>query len=309
MAFVKVYKTNAYFKRFQTRFRRRREGKTDYYARKRMIIQDKNKYSTPKYRFVARITNARVICQVVYATIQGDRVLAEAQSAELKRFGLEAGLTNYSACYCTGLLLARRLLTQTGLDKIYAGADKVSGDEYNLPEGERKPFKAVLDVGLVATTTGNRVFGCLKGACDGGLHVPHSNKRYPGYKKDGEKETYNAKVHRDRIFGGHVQNYMKLLKESPEDGAYKAQFSKWDANLKKAGVDTVEKLYSKVHAEIKKNPVRAPKKSAGAKPHKFTDKKKTVIETPSGKKYKRDRKITLEERKRKVEKKIAKALK
>jgi large subunit ribosomal protein L5e len=309
MAFVKIYKTNAYFKRFQTRFRRRREGKTDYYARKRLIMQDKNKYSTPKYRFVARITNARVICQVVYATIQGDRVLCEAQSSELKRFGLEAGLTNYSAAYCTGLLLARRLLTQTGLDKVYAGADKVSGDEYKLPEGERKAFKAVLDVGLVATTTGNRVFGCLKGACDGGLHVPHSNKRYPGYKRDGEKETYNAKVHRDRIFGAHVQSYMKLLKESPEEGAYLAQFSKWDANLKKAGVDTIDKLYTKVHTEIKKNPARPPRKEKSGVPHKFTDKKKTVIETPSGRKYKRDRKITLEERKKRVDKKIAKALK
>lgn len=62
MAFVKVYKNNAYFKRFQTQFRRRREGKTDYYARKRLCIQDKNKYNTPKYRFVPRFTNNKAIC-------------------------------------------------------------------------------------------------------------------------------------------------------------------------------------------------------------------------------------------------------
>ena len=34
----------------QVKFRRRREGKTDYFARKRLVIQDKNKYNTPKYR-------------------------------------------------------------------------------------------------------------------------------------------------------------------------------------------------------------------------------------------------------------------
>lgn len=44
MAFVKLVKNNAYFKRFQTKYRRRREGKTDYRARKRLITQDKTKY-------------------------------------------------------------------------------------------------------------------------------------------------------------------------------------------------------------------------------------------------------------------------
>jgi len=51
-----------------------------------------------------------VICQIAYATLKGDRILAQASSNELKRFGVEAGLTNYAASYATGLLLARRLL-------------------------------------------------------------------------------------------------------------------------------------------------------------------------------------------------------
>ena len=50
MPFVKVVKNKAYFKRYQVKFRRRREGKTDYFARKRLVVQDKNKYNTPKYR-------------------------------------------------------------------------------------------------------------------------------------------------------------------------------------------------------------------------------------------------------------------
>ncbi|CAO2577376.1 60S ribosomal protein L5 (Fragments) [Lemmus lemmus] len=49
MGFVKVVKNKAYFKRYQVRFRRRREGKSDYYARKPLVIQNKNKYNTPKY--------------------------------------------------------------------------------------------------------------------------------------------------------------------------------------------------------------------------------------------------------------------
>lgn len=30
----------------------------------------------------------------------------------------------------------------------------------------------------------NRVFGCMKGATDGGLDVPHNEKRFPGYDRD-----------------------------------------------------------------------------------------------------------------------------
>lgn len=40
------------------------EGKTDYFARKRLVVQDKNKYNTPKYRMIVRITNKDIITQV-----------------------------------------------------------------------------------------------------------------------------------------------------------------------------------------------------------------------------------------------------
>ena len=71
---------------------------------------DNNKYSSKKYRFVVRITNRRIICSINYATLKGDKCLCSADSQELRRFGLTAGLTNYPSAYCTGLLLARRLL-------------------------------------------------------------------------------------------------------------------------------------------------------------------------------------------------------
>ena len=63
-AFIKLVKNKAYFKRYQVKFKRRREGKTDYYARKRLVVQDKNKYNTPKYRLIVRFTNKDIICQV-----------------------------------------------------------------------------------------------------------------------------------------------------------------------------------------------------------------------------------------------------
>merc|ERR1712205_195337 len=127
-----VAKTNAYFSRFQVKFARRRAGKTDYYARQRLITQDKNKYNSPKYRFVVRFMNRDVICQVVYATLAGDVCIASAYSHELPKYGMKAGLTNYAATYATGLLCARRLLTKYGLDETYEGNTENLGDDYHV---------------------------------------------------------------------------------------------------------------------------------------------------------------------------------
>merc|ERR1711893_126849 len=194
MPFVKVVKNKAYFKRFQVKFRRRREGKTDYYARKRLVVQDKNKYNTPKYRMIVRFTNKDIICQIAYAKIEGDYIICAAYAHELPRYGVKVGLTNYAAAYCTGLLLARRILKKFQLDTIYAGQEEVDGEEYYVEDVPDKPraFRCFLDVGLARTTTGARVFSALKGAADGGIDIPHSSKRFPGY--DSESKEFNAEV-------------------------------------------------------------------------------------------------------------------
>merc|ERR1711865_812239 len=130
MGFIKVVKNKAYFKRFQVKYKRRREGKTDYYARKRLVSQDKNKFGTPKYRFVVRFTNKDIICQVVSSKIKGDICHAAAYARELPNYGLNVGLTNYSAAYCVGLLVARRCLTSFGLDNVYNGTETITGEDY-----------------------------------------------------------------------------------------------------------------------------------------------------------------------------------
>jgi ribosomal protein L18 len=73
----------------QVKYRRRREGKTDYRARLRLVKQDKNKYNTHKYRLVVRFSNRDITCQIVYATIQGDVVVAAAYAHELPEYGLK----------------------------------------------------------------------------------------------------------------------------------------------------------------------------------------------------------------------------
>lgn len=251
MGFVKVVKNKAYFKRYQVKFKRRREGVTDYYARKRLVVQDKNKYNTPKYRMIVRFTNKDVICQIAYARIEGDVIICAAYAHELPRYGVKVGLTNYAAAYCTGLLLARRVLQKYKLDSIYEGNDNIDGDEYLVESEDGKPgaFRCYLDVGLARTSTGAKVFGAMKGAVDGGLEIPHSTKRFPGY--DSESKEFSPEVHRDHIFGKHVGNYMQQLQDDDED-AYKKQFSQFIKN----GVtsENIEEMYTKCHAAIRADP-------------------------------------------------------
>ncbi|CAM9664403.1 unnamed protein product, partial [Scytosiphon promiscuus] len=285
-AFVKVQKTKAYFKRYQVKFRRRREGKTDYRARKRLICQDKNKYNSPKYRLVVRFTNKYVLAQVIYATIQGDVCMCQASSKELPRYGCKVGLKNYAAAYCTGLLVARRLLRQLGLDeaddekkmdKLYLGQGRSlwwcqrfhglvsqvvmsesNGRTYYVDEvdEEKRPFKALLDVGIRSTSTGNRVFGCMKGAADGGLDVPHNEKRFPGYDRD--TKSYDAELHRDRIYGAHVAEYMEYLTEEDES-KYKEHFASYIEE--EITFDDVEEMYKETHKAIRADPSPSAKAS------------------------------------------------
>ncbi|KAK9280904.1 hypothetical protein L1049_003795 [Liquidambar formosana] len=272
--FVKAQKSRAYSKRFQVKFKRRREGKTDYRARIRLINQDKNKYNTPKYRFVVRFTNKDIIAQITSASIAGDLVLAAAYAHELPRYGLEVGLTNYTAAYCTGLLLARRVLKMLEMDEDYEGNVEATGEDFSVePAESRRPFRALLDVGLIRTTTGNRVFGALKGALDGGLDIPHSHKRFAGFNK--ENKQFDAEVHRKYIFGGHVSAYMKALMED-EPEKYQSHFSEYI----KRGIEPegIEEMYKKVHAAIRADPTIKKCEKEPRKEHKRYNLRKLTYE-------------------------------
>ena len=138
--------------------------------------------------------------------------MASAYSHELAQYGIKNGLTNYAAGYATGLLCTRRLLTKLNLADTYKGQEEPNGEDFLVEESVSsviyrfitpvfndqpqedgpRPFRAYLDVGLAPTTTGARIFGVMKGAVDGGLAIPHNNRRFPGY--DTETKQMDAEV-------------------------------------------------------------------------------------------------------------------
>lgn len=265
--------TRSYQCNFQVKRRRRREGKTDYKHRTNMLRQDCNKFGAVKSRLVVRITGSRVICAVIKAYMDGDRVVAYADSSELKNYGVDFGLTNYFAAYATGLLCGRRALISNGLDKTYEPSTAVG--EYGVTadkEDERRAYKVFLDIGLARSSTGANVFAACKGASDAGLQIPHSEKRFYGYT---EEKGSDPKVLRDRIYLKSVADYMMRLR-SEDEAAYKRQFSGYISK----GINP-EDIEGKVDACLKAivaNPEKAKKEKREPGTHYKTPVSKISVE-------------------------------
>ncbi|MCZ7357306.1 MAG: 50S ribosomal protein L18 [Candidatus Methanoperedens sp.] len=133
--------------RYRVRFRRARTGKTDYRARKQLLI-------SRKPRLVVRKSLKNTIIQLVLLDKKGDVTIASANTSELKKYGYDAGTGNIPSAYLTGLLLGYR-------------AKKKGQTE------------AILDQGICHTTKGGRIYAALKGAVDSGLEIPHSKEIFP----------------------------------------------------------------------------------------------------------------------------------
>ena len=147
---------------YRVQLRRRREGKTDYQARKALV-------TSRKPRLVTRASNKNVEVQIIIAKPHGDEVLASANSRELiKSYGWRAPTGNIPAAYLTGLL--------AGLKAKAAGIKE-----------------AVLDLGLVSPTKGSRSFAVLSGVVDAGVAVPHSEEKIVKERVKGDHIAKYAK--------------------------------------------------------------------------------------------------------------------
>ena len=131
--------------------RRRREARTNYHQRLRLL-------KSGKPRLVARKSNNQTRAQLVVTGPQGDETVASASSNDLSEFGWEAPTGNLPAAYLTGLLAGKRAV-EVGLDE------------------------AVLDIGLNSATPGNKVFAVQEGAIDGGLEIPHNEDVFADWQR------------------------------------------------------------------------------------------------------------------------------
>jgi large subunit ribosomal protein L18 len=127
--------------RYRLPYRRRREQKTDYQAR-RILATSENP------RFVVRTSNKGIIVQIARAELIGDIILTQITSNELiRKYGWQASGKSIPAGYLIGFIAGFKAL-KTGI------------------------YTAYLDIGLKRPTKGSKVFAVVKGAIDAGLNVP-----------------------------------------------------------------------------------------------------------------------------------------
>ena len=128
-------------------FKRRREGKTNYSRRLKLL-------KSGKPRLVVRKTLNYIRAQVIGFEMIGDKTLAAADSKELKKHGWNFACDNLPAAYLTGMLLGKKAASK-GIEQ------------------------AILDSGLVKSTKGSKIYAAVKGAIDAGLDIPIDEEVLP----------------------------------------------------------------------------------------------------------------------------------
>ncbi len=144
----------AYGKSQRLRPKRRRQGKTDYHRRLRLL-----RSGAP--RAVVRVSNTQVICQLVSYNPGGDAILHSVNGKSLTdscAWPEDASKKSIPACYVAGYALGKKAVS--------------AGNH-----------EAVLDIGLAASSPGSRVFSALKGMIDAGLDIPHGTSVLPNEER------------------------------------------------------------------------------------------------------------------------------
>ncbi len=133
--------------RYIVKYRRKREGKTNYRRRLELL-------KSGRHRLVIRPSNKYIGLQIVKYDPDGDLIIAASHSNELKKFGWKFSMGNIPAAYLAGLLCG------------YRGVSKGVKD-------------AVLDLGLYPSLSGSRIYTALNGVVDAKLNVPHDPSIFP----------------------------------------------------------------------------------------------------------------------------------
>lgn len=134
--------------RYHVKPRRRREGKTDYRKRLKLL-------RSGKIRVVVRKSLKNTQIQLIEYKQAGDNIIVTANSNELKKlYDWKFSTSNTPAAYLTGFLAGIRAKNK-GISEC------------------------VLDTGRHPPITGSKIFASVKGLVDAGIECIHSEEKVP----------------------------------------------------------------------------------------------------------------------------------
>lgn len=163
--------------RYTVKYRRKREGKTNYKKRLELL-------KSRKPRLIIRKTNKQIILQVAQYSPDGDKVIATVQSKELAKKGWKHSFKNLPAAYLAGMMLTQKVK-------------------------QHKINEAILDIGLTTPLKGTKIFAALKGVKEAGLNIPVNEEIFPTEERlKGEHISSYLEKHKTI-----TQDFEKLKKE------------------------------------------------------------------------------------------------
>lgn len=176
--------------RYNVPMRRRREDRTDYHQRLRLL-------KSGKPRLVVRISNRHVRVQLITLGPTGDQTIVEAHSRDLGSFGWDAPTSNTPAAYLTGFLLGKRAVNE-GVSE------------------------AVLDIGLNSASPGSKVFSVQEGAIDAGLDSPHNDAVFPDWSRTRGEHISEYAEEQDELYSSDfdattLPEHFDMVRETLEE--------------------------------------------------------------------------------------------
>jgi len=172
---------------FTVNFRRKREGRTYYKKRLKMLLSSKS-------RLVVRKSLKNLQVSVIKYGNKGDQVVFTVNSNSLNKLGWNGGTGNLPSAYLTGLLAGKKAIEE-GINE------------------------AILDLGFNESTKGSRLYAALAGVIDAGLKVPFNPQVLPTKDRiSGEHIAKYANILKDNKLKYEKQFSIYLKKGlSPED--------------------------------------------------------------------------------------------
>ena len=132
---------------FTVPFRRKREGRTHYKKRLKLLMSN-------QHRFVVRKSLNGMQVSIVDYNAQGDKILFTVDSKALTKLGWKGANGNLPSAYLIGMLAGKKAI------------------ENGIKE-------AILDVGFNDSVKGSRLYAALAGAVEAGLIIPHDPEVLP----------------------------------------------------------------------------------------------------------------------------------
>jgi large subunit ribosomal protein L18 len=185
---------------YTVKFRRKREGTTNY--RKRLKILSSN-----KPRLVIRKSLKNIQAAIVEYDQKGDVVKISSHSSNLRKFGWSYSAGNLPAAYLVGFLLGKRASANFGV--------------------------VVLDIGLNKSVRGSKVYAVLAGALDAGLKIPYDKGILPTKERLVGKHImdYGESLKKDET--SFKRQFGSYLKDSNEPSGIVKKFEEVKNNIDK----------------------------------------------------------------------------